>query len=300
MKELLLICKNHLVFGCLVLLLGTACTQKGFLGSNGQNESDSIQSVGLDTSTKASDRPVDTGAGVPGYLVGCSIFNAQEDAVQVGCNLTDVDGTRIPTSNESWNSYDIRLPTDSPYGVTISKTIASTPAVWDVNFNFKGADKATLSNVARNSIYGYEYPNAGGQSVRIETVSLPPPAPVAPAAAVTTANACLGGSIVEGVCFVPVELSCSDYCSKAAMQPHPYVIARFGAAKDLDLDINKRACEDLYVKIRGNNNFRFSDTHSLNGWGCFEDITGRVIYDKTDTDPFEYPRIGSRRICGCQ
>jgi hypothetical protein len=232
--------------------------------------------------------------------VGCSIFNAQDEAVQVGCNLTDVEGTRIPTSNEAWSSYDIRLPADAPDGITISKTIATTPAVWDVSFNFKGADKSTLSEMASNSIYGYEYPIAGGQPVRIETVSLPPAATVAPAAAVTTANACLGGSIVEGVCFVPVELSCSDYCSKAAMQPHPFVITRFGAAKDLDLDINRRACKDLYVKIRGNNNFRFSDTNSLNGWGCFEDMTGRVIYDKTETDPSEYPRIGSRRICACQ
>ncbi|WP_218110267.1 hypothetical protein [Oligoflexus tunisiensis] len=285
------------LLGLALLLTTQACTQNSFSLTE---KSKSSQAIGLDPDTKASDRPTESGTGVPGYLVECSPFNVQDDNVQVGCMTTTADGVRVLNTPDSWNRYDIRLPADSPYGVTIDKTVASNLADWDVNFTFRGADKITLTSVARNSIYGFTYQNAAGQNVRIETAPLPPPKPVeAPAAPTTsTAPTCLGGSFVDGVCFVPVESSCTEYCSRAGLAPHPYITSKFGNGEDLDTDANEQACHDLFVKIRGTADFRFGDTNGR-GIGCFEEANGRVVFDQEDTNPAAYPRIGDRRICGC-
>lgn len=281
-----------------VLLASQACTQKNF--SLTDKSKSTSQAIALEPDTKANDRPTESGTGVPGYLVDCSPFAVEDDNVQVGCITTTPDGVRVLSSADAWKRYDIRLPPDSPYGVTISKNIASNLAAWDVNFVFRGADKTALTSVARNSIYGYSYPNEAGQSVRIETVPLPPPTPVAAPTPSAGATSCLGGAMVEGICFVPVETSCTDYCSKAGLVPHPYLITRFGNANNLDEDLNKKACHDLFGLIRGNQDFDFGDTLNARGMGCFEEPDGRVVYDKSDTDPTTFPRIGNRRICGCQ
>lgn len=291
--------KIPLAMGVMLLIALAACTQKSF--SLQDKSKAPNQAIALDPNTKANDRPTESGTGVPGYLVDCSTINLADDNVQVGCNVTDAAGVRIITAADAWNKYDIRLPADAPYGVSITKTIASVQATWDVNFLFKGADKTTLSTVARNSIYGYTYQNAAGQNVRVETAQLPPATPVqTPAPSSTAATTCLGGAIYEGICFVPVELSCSEYCGKAGLVTHPYVLSRFGAGADVDEDQNKQACHDLYVKIRGKDDFRFGDVNSERGWGCFEESNGRVVYDKQDTNFSEFPRIGDKRICGCQ
>jgi hypothetical protein len=277
-----------------------ACTQKSF--NLTEKSKSTSQAIALDPDTKANDRPTESGTGVPGYLVDCSPFNVEDDNVQVGCITTDSEGVRVMTSADAWKRYDIRLPPDSPYGVTITKVVATSLAAFDVNFIFAGADKTTLTGVARNSIYGYSYPNDAGQTVRIETAPLPPPVPVAaptPAAG-TGATSCLGGAMVDGFCFVPVESSCTEYCSKAGLAPHPYVISRFGAGNNIDEDANKRACHDLFAQIRGSQNFDFGDTLNARGMGCFEEQDGRVVYDKSDTNPTQFPRIGNKRICGCQ
>jgi hypothetical protein len=283
------------------LVLATqACTQKSF--NLTEKSKSTSQAIALDPDTKANDRPTESGTGVPGYLVDCSPFNVEDDNVQVGCITTDSEGARVMTSADAWRRYDIRLPPDSPYGVTISKVIANNLVAWDVNFIFAGSDKTTLTSVARNSIYGYSYPNDAGQNVRIETAPLPPPVPVAaptPAAGTGT-TACLGGAMVDGFCFVPVESSCTEYCSKAGLVPHSYLTTRFGAGNNIDEDVNKRACHDLFVQIRGSQNFNFGDTLNARGMGCFEEQDGRVVYDKSDTNPTQFPRIGNKRICGCQ
>ncbi len=281
-----------------LVLVTQACTQKSF--SLTEKSKSTTQAIALDPDTKANDRPTESGTGVPGYLVDCSPFNVEDDNVQVGCITADANGVRVLSSAESWKRYDIRLPPDSPYGVTITKVVATNLAAWDVNFIFRGADKTTLTGVARNSIYGYSYPNEAGQNVRIETAPLPPPVAVEAPAPTTTANSCLGGATVDGVCFVPVESSCTEYCSKAGLIPHPYVIARFGADDNVDKDANKRACHDLFVQIRGSQNFDFGDTLNARGMGCYEEQDGRVVYDKSDTNPTQFPRIGNKRICGCQ
>jgi hypothetical protein len=286
------------LLGLALLLTTQACTQNSL--SLSDKSKSSSQAIGLEPGTKASDRPTESGTGVPGYLVDCSPFNVQDDNVQVGCMTTTADGVRVLNTPDAWNRYDIRLPADSPYGVSIEKTVASNLADWDVNFTFRGADKLTLSTVARNSIYGYSYQNAAGQNVRIETAPLPPPKPVeAPAPSTpNTALSCLGGYIVDGACFVPVESSCVEYCSRAGMAPHPYIITKFGREEDGDRDVNEPNCRDLFVKIRGTEDFRFGDT-SGRGLGCFEEASGRVVFDQEETDPAAYPRIGDRRICGC-
>ncbi|HET9237883.1 MAG TPA: hypothetical protein VFO10_11560 [Oligoflexus sp.] len=277
-----------------------ACTQKSF--NLTEKSKSTSQAIALDPDTKANDRPTESGTGVPGYLVDCSPFNVEDDNVQVGCITTDSEGVRVMTSADAWKRFDIRLPPDSPYGVTINKVVATNLAAWDVNFIFAGADKTTLTSVARNSIYGYSYPNEAGQTVRIETAPLPPPVPVAaptPAAGTGTTS-CLGGAMVDGFCFVPVESSCTEYCGKAGLAPHPYVTSRFGAGNNVDEDANKRACHDLFAQIRGSQNFDFGDTLNARGMGCFEEQDGRVVYDKSDTNPTQFPRIGNKRICGCQ
>ncbi|HYX34855.1 MAG TPA: hypothetical protein VE954_17290 [Oligoflexus sp.] len=280
----------------MLLFSAQSCTQKSF--SLTEKSKSTSQAIALDPDTKANDRPTESGTGVPGYLVDCSPFNVQDDNVQVGCNTTTADGIRVMTSVDAWKSYDIRLPADAPFGVTITKTIATNLVAWDVHFTFRGSDRTTLSNVARNSIYGYTYPNSAGQTVRVETAPLPPAAPVAPPAAPTTTTTCLGGTMVDGHCFVPVEMSCTEYCAKGGLNPHPYIATRFGSGPDTDNDFNKQECHDLFVKIRGNENWDFGDTNGR-GLGCFTESNGRVVYDRSDTNPFEFPRIGDRRICGC-
>jgi hypothetical protein len=283
----------------LVLLLHAhACTERSF--SLTEKSKSTSQAIALEPDSKANDRPTESGTGVPGYLVDCSPFNVQDDNVQVGCNTTTADGIRVMNSTDAWTRYDIRLPANSPYGVTITKTKATNLVAWDVHFTFRGSDKSTLSTVARNSIYGYTYPNSAGQTVRIETAPLPPPAVVAAPAPSTPTMTCLGGAIVDGTCFVPVELSCSEYCAKGGLKPHPYIWTRFGSGPNVNEDFNKQECHNLYALIRGNENWDFGDTVNARGMGCYEEANGDVIYDRSDTNPFEYPRIGNRRICGCQ
>jgi len=283
----------------LVLAFHTmACTQKNFPITD--KSKSSSQAITLEPDTKASDRPTESGTGVPGYLVDCSPFSVEDDNVQVGCITTNMDGARVMNSTDAWTRYDIRLPADSPSGVTMSKSIANNLVAWDVHFTFRGADKTTLSNVARNSTYAYSYADSAGQTVKIETAPLPPPAPVAPAAPVAAPTTCTGGAFVDGICFVPVESSCTEYCAKAALLPHPYIISRFGNGPEMDDDQNKQACHDLYAQIRGTQDFDFGDTLNARGMGCFEEADGKVVYDKADTIPSAYPRIGNRRICGCQ
>ncbi len=292
--------KRRLLLSAALLSSLYACMQKGFVTS--EKPKSANPAITLEPSTKANDRPTESGTGVPGYLVGCSLFTVQDQNVQVGCNLSDADGNKIPTAATAWTQYDIRLPAAAPAGVTVAKAIASTPEVWDVNFNFKGADKTVLSDMARASSYGYAYVNASGQTVRIETAPAPALAPVTTPTipSPNTPPSCVGGTLVDGTCFIPVDVSCTDYCSKANLQVHPYVIDRFGASRNADTDANKAACDALFTQIRGTQDYRFSDVHSLHGWGCYQEPSGRVVYDKTDTNPAEYPRIGDRRICGCQ
>jgi hypothetical protein len=283
----------------LVLVLHTvACTQKNFPMAD--NSKSSNQAMTLEPDTKANDRPTESGTGVPGYLVDCSPFSLEDDRVQVGCIATNKDGVRVTNSPSAWTRYDIRLPADAPSSVTLSKTIASNLLAWDVHFTFRGADKTTLSSIARNSIYAYSYSDAAGQTVTIETEPLPPATPVAPAAPVTAPTSCTGGAFIDGICFVPVESSCTEYCVRAAMLPHPYLISRFGNGPEIDDELNREACHDLYAKIRGNQAFNFKDTLNARGMGCYEEADGSVVYDKSDTIPSAFPRIGNRRICGCQ
>jgi hypothetical protein len=281
-----------------LMLAAQACTQRNF--SLTEKSKSTSQAIVLEPETKANDRPTESGTGVPGYLVDCSPFTVEDDNVQVGCITTNMEGARVMSSPEAWKRYDIRLPTSAPNGVSITKVIASNLAAWDVNFIFRGGNKDALSEVARNSIYAYSYPDAAGQTVRIETEPLPPPKPVATPTPAAGATSCLGGALIENICFVPVETSCTDYCSKAGLTPHPYVVSRFGNADNVDEDENKQACRDLFAMIRGTDDFDFGDTLNARGMGCFEEPDGKVVYDKSDTNPTQFPRIGNRRICGCQ
>jgi hypothetical protein len=281
-----------------LMLAAQACTQRNF--SLSDKSKSTSQAIVMEPDTKANDRPTESGTGVPGYLVDCSPFTVEDDNVQVGCIATDSEGTRVMGSPEAWKQYDIRLPANSPNGVTITKTIASNLAAWDVNFIFRGADKSTLSEVARNSIYGYSYPDATGQTVRVETEPLPPPKPVATPTPEAGIVSCTGGTLVENVCFVPVETSCTEYCSTAGLTPHSWVVSRFGYADNVDEDANKEACRNVFALIRGTRDFDFGDTLNARGMGCFEEPDGKVVYDKADTNPAQFPRIGNRRICGCQ
>ena len=101
-------------------------------------------------------------------------------------------------------------------------------------------DKETLSTIARRSTYGYTYADSNGQVIKVTKepsleVTTPPPPP----SPTPTAATCTGGAIVDNSCFVPVETSCEEYCSKGNMTVHPYVANKFGTAKDVDEDANK-------------------------------------------------------------
>ncbi|WP_141735062.1 hypothetical protein [Oligoflexus tunisiensis] len=161
------------VLSILLQLMGCQQNHANIFGDKkSHHSSDAIAT--LEPDTKASDRPVDTGAGVPGYLVDCSIYQTQETRLTVGCKITDADRNRVKTPVEAWESYELKLPAEAPAGYSIAKKPSVAPALWDVDFDFAGGPLANLKILAETSVYTYTFQDSQGQSIRIETNALKP------------------------------------------------------------------------------------------------------------------------------
>jgi hypothetical protein len=270
-----------------------ACMPTGFLASKNTNSQSTATD---DPKTQSNDRPTETGAGVPGYLVNCSDINAAGELVQVGCSVTTLDGTRVKATAETWTRYEMKLSPNANPGIVVSRLMAGSDDPWDVIFNFTGAPLNELRAAAQASTYSYSYPNEKGETVIAES---PPPPVVATKPAATQTQNC-DGVVVEGVCMVSVFRSCTDYCTESQMKVHPWVVERFGAG----IEGNRQACADLYEKFPDRIplpiNSGVTDIVTGRGFGCHRSATGRTFFDTSTTDPSSSPYFGYSRICACQ
>jgi hypothetical protein len=283
----------------IILSLGVAaglaaCMPTGFLVSK-PTASTSQQSVAIEPKTQSNDRPTETGAGVPGYLVNCSDINAAGELVQVGCSVASRDGKRIPTTEDSWNRYEVKLaPTANP-NIRVSKSMAASGEPWDVIFAFTGAPLVELRTAAQASTYTYSEADEKGETVTAET-----PPPVAPKPVATPTNqTCTDGVLLEGICMVTVASSCTEYCAQSQMKVHPWVVERFGAGAAG----NRQACADLYAKFPDRTlipSIGVTDVMTFRGLGCHRSANGQTFFDSATTDPSSSPFFGYTRICACQ
>jgi hypothetical protein len=279
-----------------LILNHAACTrQQGVLESTKNYGAGTTVSA---PSTQANDRPTETGAGVPGYLVGCSLITIGEQIVEVGCGLVDANGNATRGDADAWNRYSMALPATAPATVSISKRAADMGQPMDVVFGFTGASQQTLTEIASLSTYAYEYTDESGQKQKIESTApkattLPPP-PTTPTAALT----CSSGVVMDGVCYFRTEQSCTAACSALNSVPHASVADRFGMGSE----DNKSQCRMIYAKLKNvddPDDLRFSDNRGA-GLGCYENMTGRVVFDQNPTDLTLYPPFGGSVLCGCQ
>jgi hypothetical protein len=271
-----------------------ACMPTGFLVSK-PTASTAQQSVAIEPKTQSNDRPTETGAGVPGYLVNCSDINAAGELVQVGCSVASSDGKRVPTTADSWTRYEVKLSPNANPSIQVSKSMAESGQPWDVIFAFTGAPLVELRTAAQSSTYTYSEADEKGETVTAET-----PPPVAPKPAPTPNQTCTDGVLLEGICMVTVSASCTDYCGQSQMKVHPWVVDRFGAGAAG----NRQACIDLYEKFPDRNpiamGFGVNDVVTFRGLGCHRSATGRTFFDSATTDPGNAPFFGYTRICACQ
>jgi hypothetical protein len=272
-----------------------ACMPQGFLVSK-PTASTAQQSVAIEPKTQSNDRPTETGAGVPGYLVNCSDINAAGELVQVGCSVASRDGKRVPTTEDSWTRYEVKPAPNANPNIRISKSMAASGEPWDVIFGFTGAPVAELRMAAQSSTYTYSEADEKGETVTAET---PPPVAPKPAPAPTN-QACTDGVLLEGICMVSVSSSCTDYCAQSQLKVHPWVVERFGAGAAG----NRQACADLYEKFPDNTpipmSFGVNDVMTFRGLGCHRSANGQTFFDSATTDPSTAPFFGYSRICACQ
>ncbi|WP_141735173.1 hypothetical protein [Oligoflexus tunisiensis] len=283
----------------LILCLGMvgslqACMPSGFLET--KPKSAASQQAVLDPKTQSNDRPTETGAGVPGYLVNCTDMNAAGELVQVGCSVADSSGKRVQGSADIWNRYEIKLSPSANPNIKVSKESAAAGTPWDVIFAFTGAPLAELRLAAMTSTYSYSQPDDKGETVTVET----PPVVAPPSVPALPYQSCPNGVLVEGICFVTVFTSCTTYCSNEQLTVHPWVVERYGSGAAG----NREACAQLYKKfpdyipIIGDGEIR--DVTTILGLGCHRAVTGQAFFDSTPTDPSKAPFLGYSRICACQ
>jgi hypothetical protein len=270
-----------------------ACMPSGFLVSK-PTASTAQQSVAIEPKTQSNDRPTETGAGVPGYLVNCSDINAAGELVQVGCSIASRDGKRVEAGADSWTRYEVKLSPAANPNISIAKSMAAEGEPWDVIFSFTGAPLVELRTAAQSSTYTYSEADDKGATVTAETpppVTAPKPAP--------TAQTCTEGVLFEGVCMVSVASSCTEYCEQSQLKVHPFVVDRFGAGAAG----NRQACVDLYEKFPDRTpipSIGVRDVMTFRGLGCHRSANGQTFFDSATTDPASSPFFGYTRICACQ
>jgi hypothetical protein len=271
-----------------------ACMPSGFLVT--KPKSAASQQAVLDPKIQSNDRPTETGAGVPGYLVNCTEINAAGELVQVGCSVADNSGQRVQGVADIWTRYEIKLPPNANPNIKVSKESAAAETPWDVIFAFTGAPLAELRVAATTSSYTYSQPDEKGETVTVETppVAAPPSMPALPY------QDCPNGVLVEGICLVTIFGSCTSYCSNEQLTVHPWVVERYGSGSAS----NREACAELYSKfpdyipIIGDGEIRTVSTFL--GLGCYRAVTGQAFFDSSPTDPSKAPWLGYSRICACQ
>lgn len=288
---------NRNLFKRFILCLGVAgsfeaCSPTGFLA--GKSPTPPTQSIAIETpKTNSNDRPTETGAGVPGYLVNCSEIVGASDQVQVGCSVANIEGARVKTEADAWNRYDVKLPTNANPAITVARNASTGIEAWDVLFVFRGADQTLLRAAAQSSTFTYTYTDAEGQTQKVQTAT-----PTVSKTPATPSSPSCSGVIVENVCVVSVPISCTDYCNQSAMKVHSWVVDRYGTGSG-----NKSICAELYAQFPETDGLNLpisfaTDILSGRGLGCHS-TAGRVFFDLTPTDPSATPYIGYTRICAC-
>lgn len=283
------------IFGLGVAGSLLACMPNGFLASK-PTTSTAQQSVAIEAKTQSNDRPTETGAGVPGYLVNCSDINTAGELVQVGCSVASQDGKRVQTTDDSWTRYEVKLSPNANPNIRVARSMAAAGEPWDVIFAFTGAPLVELRSAAQSSTYTYSEADEKGATVTAET---PPPVTPKPAPAPTPNQTCTDGVLVEGICMLTVSSSCTDYCSQSQLKVHPWVVERFGAGTAG----NRQACADLYAKFPDRTpipSIGITDVMTFRGLGCHRSANGQIFFDSATTDPSNAPFFGYTRICACQ
>ncbi|HYX38533.1 MAG TPA: hypothetical protein VE954_35980 [Oligoflexus sp.] len=272
-----------------------ACMPNGFLASPAKSGSASPSTADIAPTTQSNDRPTETGAGVPGYLVNCMDINATGELVQVGCSVATTDGARVKATADSWTRYDIKPAPGSNPSIVVTKLVAAGEEPWDVIFTFTGAASAELRAAAQSSTYSYTVTNEKGETIKVETL---PPAQAPKPATTQNALTCTEGVLMDGVCIMTVSMSCTDYCAQSQMTVHPWVVDRFGTGASE----GRQACGDLYDKFPDRSAFSIGLTPIVTGrgYGCYRTARGQPFFDSSPTDPSNAPFFGNTRICACQ
>ncbi len=267
-----------------------SCTQQNWSPS----AKTSISST-QDAIPKASDRPTETGAGVPGYLVNCSIL-ADRAAVDVyvACGLVDAESQPVPASgNDAWSRYSLTPPAAAPQSLQVKKMPSDQPQSFDVLFELSGAERSILVDVALDARYSYQDP-AGAVINSKPLTSSQGTAVVAPIP--PSGQECKEGVLQDGICFFLTARSCDNACDQLGSKPHAAVVDRFGMGSTS----NAEACRAMYQQLKGVSSVRFGTITTMFGLGCHQAPTGAVLFDQGTTHLGTYPALGGNRLCGCQ
>ncbi len=255
------------------------------------------QSTSQDMAVKGSDRPTETGAGVPGYLVNCSVLTDRSDVdLPVACGLVDQDNQPVPGGADAWKRYDFVAPKSAPATLQVQKQMSDQPEVYDVLFTLSGAERKVLVDVALGAQYSFAYEDAQGKVTPIMSKPLAAVEDASVVAAPAAGQACPKGVSQDGICFFLTARSCENACEQVALKVHPAVVDKFGSAAAS----NAENCKAMYQQIKGTSNLRFASMGLMTGLGCHQTPTGLVLFDENNTRTGAYPALGGNRLCGCQ
>jgi len=283
--------KRSLWFAICLQLLFFACERKEFT----QENTSAVSAGKEEPQLKANDRPTETGAGVPGYLVSCSVLDtAPVDQVHVGCGLVDQDNARVKSTPDAWTRYSLDLPETAPSTLAVTKRASDKPEEADVVFEFAGLEKKLMLGIAMEAQFGYTYRDAKG-TVQVLKATMETPAS-APAATEPVTPDCKTGVVRDGVCYFRTSMSCAAACERSNLKAAAAVIDTIGMGSAA----NAQNCEAVYKQIYAGKPVRFMNIRTAAGLGCHQAPSGLLLFDLNITRTGTYPAIGGNRICACE
>lgn len=276
-------------------LLQVSCMPNGFLASRDQV---SKPKAGLsDPKTQANDRPTESGAGLPGYLVGCIEQKAStSDSIDIACKVADTQGQKPKQASPLWQNFRVTLPADANAGIKVSAAPALEATGYDVIFSFSGASLTELRALAQRGSYEFVSVDADGQTQVSRNAKAPLPIP-----SLDSMLSCAEGVLVDAQCFVSIPLSCTQYCSAFGKAVHPLISTKYGSSA---ID-GAAACQELQGQMPANksNPLAKQAIQILNqglGLGCYSLLTGQAYFDTSPTSADAEPPAGFARVCACQ
>ena len=156
-----------------MIVLGvSSCFRQGNMFKEGKKNQPE-QAADLAT-THEKDRPTETGAGLPGYLVSCATLAEAGAQLNVGCGLIDKEGVRHAQGGDAWKQYESQLPPDAPAEVQVEKRQGGADLLFDAIFIYTGATKEVLSATLQKVTFSFTYSDAEGtQRVKESTLAGP-------------------------------------------------------------------------------------------------------------------------------